>query len=267
MTTRNFNYTGRILIPQECIDGRLIKMASGPPGLEIDFDWVQAKKLATIPDDANIFVDVNVDMSFMRFNYGLFSNPIIPENILLKDLDSYTSATFVVRVVKNGELLAASKKHTVTLALPDTKSRRSMIIPEYRDLGERPWMLEVHETIEYPKLVFNDKWWNESLNTGWPLDKNMMVMGSIMPSVLEGMLHWLLIHQKHDMHRWYDDPTWRGSWIRFAITLSGTHPPKTNDFGEYESMDILENWISSVVLEFSESRSLTTALVSMYGGE
>ena len=76
MTTRNFNYTGRMLIPQECIDGRLIKMASGPPGLEVDFDWMQAEKLATIPDDANVFVELPeytiFPLKFMIVNSALF---------------------------------------------------------------------------------------------------------------------------------------------------------------------------------------------------
>ena len=60
MTTRKFNYTGRMFIPQECIDCRLSKMSSGPPALEIDFDWSFAPYLNTIPDDAHVYVDIGI---------------------------------------------------------------------------------------------------------------------------------------------------------------------------------------------------------------
>ena len=265
MTTRNFNYTGRILIPQECIDGRISKMASGAPTLEIELDWTKSSKLEKIPDDANVYVDASQDMSFMRFDYGQFYNPVAPSDIRLSDLDSYTSANFVIRVAKNGVLLAVSKKHTVTLALPDTKSRKSLIIPDYRDIGERPWMLEVHETIEYPKIIFNEKWWNKGLEAGYPVHEEMFAMGTIMPSVFEGMLNWLLIHQKYNAHQWHDDPTWKGAWIRFAKNLADTPAPETDEEGEYESIDMVSNWIASVVANFSEKRSLTSNLMREYG--
>jgi hypothetical protein len=262
MTTRNFNYTGRMFIPQECIDGRISKMGSGPPALEIDFDWTLAPHLDAVSDDAHVYVDADVDMSFMRFEYGTFGNTVAPENVLLSELDSWTSANFVIRVVKDGTLLAASKKHTVTLALPDTKSRRSLIIPEFRDLGERPWMLEVHDMIEFPKLVFNEKWWNAAQESGFPVQEDEISMGTIMPSVLEGMLNWLLIHQKCDDHQLHDDPSWRGSWIRFAKSLADTPAPQRDEQGEYESMEIVSDWIASVVANYSEKWALTSRLIS-----
>jgi hypothetical protein len=267
MTTRNFNYTGRMLIPQECIDGRINKMSSGPPELEIELDWTQSDKLLDIPDDASVYVDASQDMSFMRFDYGKFKNVVKPSNIKLSDLDSYSSANFVIRVVKEGVLLASSRKHSVTLALPDTKSRRSLIIPEYRDIGERPWMLEVHETIEYPKIIFNEKWWNESLEAGFPVFDDNMAMGVIMPSVLEGMLNWLLIHQKYNPHQLHDDPTWKGAWMRFAKNLVDIPPPEAEEGGEYESENTVSDWIRLVVDNFSKKRSLTSRLLIEYGDE
>jgi len=266
VTTRKFNYTGRMFIPQECIDGRLSKMSSGPPALEIDFDWSFAPYLDAISDDAHVYVDADVDMSFMRFEYGNFGNPVAPEDVLLSELDSWTSANFKIRIVKDGIILASSRKHTVTLALPETKSRRSLIIPEYRDLGERPWMLEVHDIMEYPKLVFNEKWWEKEEHSGYPLQEQDFVMAVIMPSVLEGMLNWLLIHQKHDFHRWHQDQSWRGSWIRFAKSLADTDAPQLDESGEYESMDIVSNWIESVVAKYSASKGLTSRLVGTTSG-
>lgn len=267
MTTRNFNYTGRMLIPQECIDARISKMGDGPPALEVEFDWDLSPKLESISKNASVFVDAFKDMSFMRFDYGTFGDYCLPEDVLLSELDSWSSADFVVRIVEDGNLLAASKKLTVTLALPDTKTRRSLIVPEFRDLGERPWMLEVHESITSPKLVFNEKWWNACRAEGFALHEDGVTMGTIMPSVLEGMLNWLLIHQVHDAHRWYDDPTWRGAWIRFARGLVDSPPPKPNQEGVYDDgPQEVSEWIRTVVSNYSEKKGLTSRMMSDIGG-
>ena len=219
MTTRNFNYTGRMLIPQECIDARINKMGDGPPALEVEFDWDPSPKLESISKNASVFVDAFKDMSFMRFDYGTFGDYCLPEDVLLSELDSWSSADFVVRIVEDGNLLAASKKLTVTLACSIRKLGVVSSSLRFRDLGERPWMLEVHESITSPKLVFNEKWWNACRAEGFALHEDGVTMGTIMPSVLEGMLNWLLIHQVHDAHRWYGRSDLEGAWIRFARAL------------------------------------------------
>ena len=191
MASRNFNYTGRMLITQECIDARLCEINQKAPLLDVDFDWSMKPSLEQIPPNAKLFVDVGKDMSFMRFDYGTFGNPVKPNNLSLSELDSWTSASFVVRVVDDGNLLAASKKHTVSIAQPDLKSRRSLIIADYEDLGERPWKLEVYEEIELPKLVFNQKWWDAAMESNKPLQEDSKVMGMIMPNFFK---RYLFIH-------------------------------------------------------------------------
>lgn len=269
MTSRNFNYTGRMLIPQECIDARLSEIYKKAPLLEVDFDWSKKEQLLTIPEQADVFVDVWKSMSFMRFHYGQFSNPTQPDNVALTELDSWTSADFVVRIVNNGTLLAASKKHSVSLAQPDLKSRRSMIIADYEDLGERPWKLDVHESCILPRLVFNERWWNTALQANKPLSDDGMVMGTIMPNVLDGMLNFLMIHLKSDLHRWYGDQTWKGAWIRFARSLVPEIPPpefKENETDEAEFLRDASEWISRVVGNYSESKALTSNLMTYIGG-
>ena len=92
-------------------------------------------------------------------------------------------------------------------------------------------------------------------------------MGTIMPSVLEGMLNWLLIHQVHDAHRWYDDPTWRGAWIRFARGLVDSPPPKPNQEGVYDDgPQEVSEWIRTVVSNYSEKKGLTSRMMSDIGG-
>ena len=99
------------LITQECIDARLseIQMGQKAPLLEMEFDWSMKPALEQIPPNAKVFVDVGKDMSFMRFDYGTFGNPVSPDNVSLSELDSWTSASFVVRVVDGGNLLALVK--------------------------------------------------------------------------------------------------------------------------------------------------------------
>lgn len=268
MVTRNFNYTGRILIPQECIDARLSEIYNKAPRLELQFDWSHKPTLQQISSEAKVYVDAEKDMSFMRFDYGNFSNPTAPENVSLSELDSWTSASFVVKIVENGKLLAKSKKHTVSLAQPDLKTRRSLILPEYRDLGERPWKLEVHENIEIPKLVFNEKWWKNSIQIGKPLYEDSKVMGTIMPAILESMLNYLMITLKSDLHRWYDDQSWKGAWIRFARSiLPNVKPPEYSENGidDTEFLSLAGEYITEVVEKYSESRKLTSGLINLRG--
>ena len=262
MTVRQFNYTGRHLIPQECIDANLTRM-TGPPSLDVvfDFDFSGADHLMDIPPSARVYVDASHGMSFMRFDHGEFQSPRTPSNTLLTELDSWSSADFVVRIVEDGELLAASKPLTLTRAVPDSKTRRSLIQPDIRDLGERPWILEVHETMATPLLVFNEKWWNAALESGFPLNEQKPLMHVIMPSVLQGMLDWLLIHQRGDHHQLYDEPTWKGAWIRYARKLVDSTPPTPVEDGEFEDVEDVSEWISDVVSAYSENLGLTSHLV------
>ena len=270
MASRNFNYTGRMLITQECIDARLSEIYRKAPLLEMEFSWDMKPALNEIPPGAKLFVDVGKDMSFMRFDYGTFGNPVSPDNVSLSELDSWTSASFVVRVVDGGNLLAASKKHTVSIAQPDLKSRRSLIIADYEDLGERPWKLEVYEEIELPKLVFNQKWWDAAMDSGKPLQEDSKVMGMIMPSVFEGMLNFLMISMKADLYRWYEDQTWKGAWIRFARGLLPENIPPSYEENETDESEFLRDaseWIGNVVANYSESKALSSNLINIGGGE
>ena len=270
MASRNFNYTGRMLITQECIDARLSEIHQKAPLLQMEFDWSMKPALEQIPPNAKVFVDVGKDMSFMRFDYGTFGNPVSPDNVSLSELDSWTSASFVVRVVDGGNLLAASKKHTVSIAQPDLKSRRSLIIADYEDLGERPWKLEVYEEIQLPKLVFNQKWWDAAMDSGKPLQEDSKVMGMIMPSVFEGMLNFLMISMKADLYRWYEDQTWKGAWIRFARSLLPENTPPSYEENETDEAQFLQDaseWIGNVVANYSESKALSSNLINLGGGE
>ena len=83
MASRNFNYTGRMLITQECIDARLSEIHQKAPLLEMEFDWSMKPALEQIPPNEKVFVDVGKDMSFMRFDYGTFGNPVKPNNLSL----------------------------------------------------------------------------------------------------------------------------------------------------------------------------------------
>ena len=123
MTTRTWNYTGRMHIKQECIDASLTGRSSGAPCLEVDFDWTHVPSISELPGDSMVYVDASHGMSFVRFGHGTLDDPDPPADPRLTDLDSWTSASFVVRIVDgDGQLLARSRGHTVNRASPDTSS-------------------------------------------------------------------------------------------------------------------------------------------------
>ena len=269
MTTRTFNYPGRIHIKQECIDAALTGRSSGAPCLEVDFDWAHVPSISELPGDSTVFVDAFHGMSFMRFHHGTLNDPNPPTEPRLTDLDSWTSASFVVRIVdEDGRLLAKSRGHTVNRASPDMSTRRVLIATDFRDLGERPWELEVREEMAVPLLVFNEKWWEAAMEEGRPLNTNSLAMAMVMPNVLEGMLKWLLLENEWDAYQLSDDPTWKGAWIRFARGLfpDRVPPPAHNDSGEYQStLEVLE-WIRLAVSHFCENHGITSTLVFEQGG-
>ena len=97
-----------MLITQECIDARLSEIHQKAPLLEMEFDWTMKPALEQISPNAKVFVDVGKDMSFMRFDYGTFGNPVSLISFIVR-IRFRTSASFVVRVVDGGNLLAAAK--------------------------------------------------------------------------------------------------------------------------------------------------------------
>ena len=266
LTTRTFNYTGRIHIKQECIDAALTGRSSGAPCLEVDFDWSHVESISQLPDDSMVYVDVSHGMSFMRFSHGTLGKPVTPElnECALTDLDSWTSASFVVKIVDaEGLLLAKSREHTVNQASPDTSTRRILIQHEFRDLGERPWELDVREEMAVPLLVFNERWWRASLEGGVPLNDDNLAMAMIMPNVLEGMLKWLLLEHDWDAYQLTDDPTWKGAWVRFARSLvpEQTPLPRHNDSGKYENISEVIGWIDLAVSNFCIKHEITSKLI------
>jgi hypothetical protein len=268
MTTRTFNYTGRIHIKQECIDGALTERSSGAPCLEVDLDWSPIPQISELPGDSKVYVDASHGMSFVRFDYGTLEVPDPPAEPRLTDLDSWTSADFFIMVVdRDGRLLAKSSKHTVNRASRNTSTRTPLIDTNFRDLGERPWELEVREEMAIPLLVFNEKWWNAALGEGVPLNTDALAMAMVMPNVLEGMLKWLLLENDWDAYQLSDDPTWKGAWIRFARDLFSeqTTLPAHNDSGIYESIPEILEWIGLAVTHFCEHHGITSRLIGLGG--
>ncbi len=267
MTTRTFNYTGRIHIKQECIDAALTGRSSGAPCLEVDLDWEHVPQIFDLPGDSRVYVDAFHGMSFMRFDHGTLEDPQTPSDPRITDLDSWGGADVVVRIVNHqGLLLARSRGHTITRASPDTATSNPLITHNFSDLGQRPWNLEVREEMQIPVLHFNDKWWNAAESRGTLLNTDPTAMGLVMPNVLESMLKWMLIENESDPYQLADDPTWKGGWMRFARSLHGSPPPALDDHGRYQSIQEVVEWIDGVVGNFCERHGITSNLVSIQGG-
>jgi hypothetical protein len=257
---RTFNYTGRKAIPPECIDASLTSM-TGAPSLDVEFDFTLAPHIMDLPRSSRVYVDAWHDMSFMRFDHGVLGNPRPPESTLLTDLDTWTSVSFKVRIVEAGELLASSKTMTRTSVEPESRTTQKLIHHLVEDLGERPWLLRVSETMDTPFLVFNEKWWEACKASGMPLYEDRVAMAVVMPSVMQGMLDWLLIEQRWDHHLLHMERTWKGGWIQFARQLVKTVPPRPSESDDSEHLEDVREWINEVVEVFSARRGFTSTLV------
>ena len=227
MTTRTFNYTGRIHIKQECIDAALTGRSSGAPCLEVDFDWAHVPSISELPGDSTVFVDAFHGMSFMRFHHGTLNDLNPPTEPRLTDLDSWTSASFVVRIVdEDGRLLAKSRGHT----------------------NEKWWEAAMEE--------------GRPLNTNSLA--MAMVMPNVLEGMLKWLLlenEWDA-YQLSDDPTWKG--AWIR--FARGLFPDRVPPPAHNDSGEYQStLEVLE-WIRLAVSHFCENHGITSTLVFEQGG-
>jgi len=266
MTTRAFNYTGRKLIPSDCIHATLNGDNSSPPELELIFDLNSVDSLIDLPNDAEIFVDLSYRYSYMRFCWGVIEKPNPPDDLKLYELDSNSIASLHIRVVKDGNLLAQSNKLTLTTNQNTNTGNKNLIDLVYRDLGETPWLLEISQTETIPILVINEKWAQKLLSSGFKFEDDPVALNLIMPQVLRGVLTSILSETNDAGSVYYDDTsTWKGDWIRYARILNKEDLPESDEIETNLSVE-MNRWIDKTVDLYCKEKKITTSLVEFMKG-
>jgi hypothetical protein len=266
MTSRTYNYTGRMKIPNECVIASLVRMKEHPR-LDCQIDLSAATHLAALPENALVYVDAEFRSSFMRLYFGTVDSIVSPTDTTLSDLDSLTVAKITVRVVNkhNGNLLAQSNKFTLTNQNPHSGGSKSIIKVEYRQLNERPWKLEIYSDDTMPTLVLNEDWANMALEKAIPVQEDPQTMAVLIPQIFQTILERILLVERRDAYELFDgDETWRKSWIKFAHQYSDENlpPPIDEDDTDIDTSPIIE-WIDSVVSKYCVSRKLSSSLIGL----
>ena len=264
MTSRTYNYSGRMKIPNECVKASLIRM-KGAPQLDCEIDLSSAYHLDELPAKASVYVDATFRSSFMRLYFGTVDSISPPKNTILEDLDSLTVAKITVRIVDDGNLLAQSNRFTLTNQNPHSGGSKSIIKVEYRNLNERPWKLEIYSDDTMPTMVLDEKWANMSLKKALPIQDDPQTMGVLMPQIFETILERILLVERRNAYELYDgDETWRRSWILFASQYSDGKLPESihEEDSDIDASPVLQ-WIDSVVTKYCESREISSTLIDL----
>ncbi len=267
MTSRTFNYSGRMKIPNECVNASLVRM-KGPPQLDCQIDLSAATHLDGLPAKASVYVDATFRSSFMRLYFGTVDSISPPKNTILDDLDSTTVAKIVVRIVEHGNLIAQSNRFTLTNQNPHSGGSKSIIKVEYRQLNGRPWKLEIYSDDTMPAMVLDEDWASTCLKKSIPIQDDLQIMGVLMPQIFEAILERILLVERRNAYELYDgDETWRKNWIVFASQFSDGKLPQAIDEedSDIDTSHVLQ-WVDSVVNKYCESREISTSLIDLLEG-
>jgi hypothetical protein len=192
--------------------------------------------------DARVYVEPYVVSSSMRFDYGTVSNPKVPSDTTLSDLDRDGSLLFRIKVVDEsgqvGQILADANGIRPNDAQDDGTSRKSLFPVQWKDLGERIWRVEYNRD-SGPELQLTTKI-SDLPNR---LKHDALLQGTIYPHAFREVLL-ILVKEEPDFD---EDEEWVKNWYKFVFKLTGTdlYVPT---FGDDEKESFIEDAVNRFAL-------------------
>ncbi|HEY5713013.1 MAG TPA: hypothetical protein VIT38_14055 [Allosphingosinicella sp.] len=205
---RRINSTGRRRIPHQSISITLLPpRADGIPRAkaEIELDG------HPFVDSAAIVLEAYQRMTTsMRFDCGTVGEPVVPETLLLADIDPAAPMLFRLKVVDNdeypGRLLGAADR-----LRPDSddspEGRRSLFPIERCELHSEIWKVDIQEA--GPTLLLN---YNIPSLTAM-IQKEPLIQGILLPAALRIVLDAIVQDPVSDDD---DEVSWKVQWLRYC---------------------------------------------------
>jgi len=210
---KRLNYTGRKRLPSEHIEIRVQK----PEGQRYPTfaATLDPAALSGLDKNARVYIEPYVVSSSMRFDFGTVSQPQIPADTSLTELDRDDSFLFRVKVVDEsghvGKILADASGIRPKDAEDDGINRKSLFPVQWIPLGELIWRVDFNPhsgpvlqlTTKVPDLPSR-------------LKNDPLLQGVIYPQAFREVL-WLLIREEEID----DDLPWVLHWREFVRKLTG----------------------------------------------
>ncbi len=234
---RRFNSTGRRRIPRNKIDISL----EGAPDLNVIPTAHASLNLEglEVPGNAMVAIEAYYRTSSMRFACGTVSNLVIPERMVLSDIDKGGAVRFRVLVIApdgTGCILAAADGLRPS-TVGNGADRQALLPMRETDIGNELWKIEVDYRTG-PVLLVN----NRISGLAAQIRAMPLLQGSILPHAFRVVLQNLSPSGESD-----DDDLWGDNWRRFLTDLGVATEAEDPD-----DADSVEEWIESAVRAFSD---------------
>ncbi len=207
---RRINYTGRLKVNREDFQITIRRNAGKPPS----FDALLKLDDYGLPKDAQVFIEVQKKMFYMRFNYGSVASRTLPSNTELALFPSVDGLTFRVKVISNeepqGKLLAEGDFRAIDIEM-DKVSRIPLLPGRQADLGDRIWKLSMEEGDVHLEI-------NSKLPDWESVARSDEFKALIYPDVITQVLTHIFLIEKH--FEW-ESTGWMSRWLRFCKDLPG----------------------------------------------
>lgn len=234
MAVRRINYTGRKRLRQN--DAQVfLQQVEGVA----EFTAFLSLAKYDLPSEALVSVEVQREMSLMRFPFGTVGNITPAEDRKLREFSSPDGVLFRVKVTSVGSpqgLLLAEADGIRPRRWEDAEDERISLLPAIPDddLGDQVFRVDFSDR---PYLHINSR------SGDWKsLARDPVFVSLAYPAIMRETLVRILYAERYFDTE--DSADWRSQWLRFALTLPGV--PDAPADGE-EDRRIIDDWIDHAV--------------------
>lgn len=236
---RRLNSTGRLRITRNKVD-----IAVEQP---MDLNAVPTARAILrlddlgVPGDARVAIEAYYRTSSMRFPCGTVSDLIVPDRMVLSDIDKGGAVRFRVLVIASdgsGRILAAADGLRPAVS-GDGADRQALLPLRERDLVNELWRIDV-EYRTGPVLLVN----NRVSGLAAQIRTTPLLQGLILPHAFRAVLQNLNPEGESD-----DDDLWSENWRRLLTDLGVA--TEAEDPDDEESV---EQWIETAVAAFCDQK-------------
>jgi hypothetical protein len=247
---RRFNYTGRRRIRQEDAQVSVRSGANGPPIFSAQLSLDRYR----LPADAQVFVEAQRSMSFMRFPWGRVRQLAPPSDRALTEFGTADGIKFRVKVVEATADRDGRPARVLALAdqirpqFEEAPLRQlSLLEIVSSDLDNEVWKLDFTGDDE-PKLLIN----KNIVSNPPSLARDDRFVSLVLPQILRTILTQVLVIDRFDAA---DDGTnWRARWLQISTEFlgAGKDPPQIDcdDHGKLLNQDDIEEWVEDAAEAF-----------------
>lgn len=244
---RRFNYTGRLKIPRSRVNISLNKDGLGKyftAKLNLDGFKLNA--------NAKVYIDANYKGIYQRYDYGLISDIIEPQNTRIIELPETEIVYFDIYIVDETSRIGMILAHArgIVASTNDVTNDRMPLLPvNPTDLKSQFWKLSFDSSDDGRPLLEV----NRNIPEVFEMARNdIKFISLVYPAALRQILYKILSQSDFGS----DEDSWVSHWLKFVnIVLGIKNPPDLEMENEFISPE-QEEWVDTCVNAFCKKFQL-----------